>query len=66
MNNKQHKDYIKDIKDYSLELLSSETKTKAFFISAGIHTQTGRLTKVYYSNEQTTKIGFKLKSNNKD
>lgn len=62
MNNKQHKNYINDITDYSVSLLNSETKTKKFFISAGIHTPTGRLTKIYNSTEQAVSIGFKIKS----
>jgi CRISPR/Cas system CMR-associated protein Cmr3 (group 5 of RAMP superfamily) len=60
MNSKEQKEIIKNIKTYSEQLLNSEVESKKFFISAGIHTQSGKLTKIYSYTE--TKIGFKTKS----
>lgn len=63
MSGKEQKQLIKEIKIYSEKLLSSEVESKNFFVSAGIHTTSGNLTKAYSHTETT--IGFKTKSNNK-
>lgn len=56
MTLKEHKAYIAALKQYSDTLLKSEKDVKGFFVDAGIHTQTGRLTKVYSSSEP---IGYR-------
>lgn len=56
MTSKEHKEYVAALKLYSDKLLKSEDKMKGFLVDAGIHTQTGRLTKVYTSSEP---IGYK-------
>lgn len=56
MTSKEHKEYLSALKQYSTELLKSEDGVKGFLVDAGIHTQTGRLTKVYSSSES---IGYK-------
>jgi hypothetical protein len=49
MNDKEKKEYLKELKRFSKELLSSREKSRQFLIDAGIHTKTGRLTKPYRS-----------------
>ncbi|MVO08034.1 hypothetical protein GOQ30_02490 [Flavobacterium sp. TP390] len=56
MTSKEHKEYVLALKKYSDNLLKSENNVKDFLVDAGIHTQTGRLTKVYSSSEP---IGYK-------
>ncbi|OXA83951.1 hypothetical protein [Flavobacterium hercynium] len=56
MTSKEHKEYVAALKQYSTELLKSESDVKSFLVDAGIHTQTGRLTKAYSSSES---IGYK-------
>ena len=47
MNDKEKKEYLKELKKFSKELISSKEKSRKFLIDAGIHTKTGRLTKPY-------------------
>ncbi|WP_291287742.1 hypothetical protein [Flavobacterium sp.] len=61
MTSKEHKEYIAALKQYSAELLKSENDSKRFLVDAGIHTPTGRLTRVYSSSES---IGYKKDSSN--
>lgn len=56
MTSKEHKEYVAALKQYSTELLKSEDDVKKFLVDAGIHTKTGRLTKVYSSSEP---IGYR-------
>lgn len=63
MENKEHREYIKDLKSLTEKLLKSKKESESFYVSAGIHTKTGRLTHVY--NESTTKIGFKTSKDNR-
>ncbi|MBC5836728.1 hypothetical protein [Flavobacterium muglaense] len=63
MTTKEHKDYIEELRKYSSNLLKSENDVKKFFVDAGIHTETGRLTKVYSSSEPVN-IGYKQDSKN--
>lgn len=56
MTSKEHKEYLDALRKYSNELLKSEDNVKGFLRDAGIHTQTGRLTKNYSSSEP---IGYK-------
>lgn len=57
MNKKEHQEYIQALRDYSKKVLESEEETKRFFVKAGIHTPTGKLTKVY-SHTEEPKIGY--------
>ena len=47
MDSKEQKEYIKDLRKFGKELLSSRKKAEKFLQDAGIHTKTGRLTKEY-------------------
>jgi hypothetical protein len=57
MTSKEHKEYVAALKQYSNELLKSADGVKSFLVDAGIHTQTGRLTKFYSSSQSA--IGYK-------
>lgn len=59
MTSKEHKEYVAALKQYSNQLLQSENGVKSFLVEAGIHTQTGRLTKIYSSSESS--VGYKQK-----
>ena len=63
MTAKEHKEYVSSLKKYSDTLLKSEDNVKDFLVDAGIHTQTGRLTKVYSSSEP---IGYRLEKSKKE
>lgn len=58
-----NKEYIKDLKSLTNKLLKSKEDSKKFYVSAGIHTKTGRLTSVYSST--SNKIGFKTSKDNR-
>lgn len=64
MTSKEHKEYVLALKQYSDSLLKSENKVKGFLVDAGIHTQTGRLTRVYSSSEQP--IGYKAEKSKEE
>ncbi len=57
MTSKEHKEYIAQLKQYSVKLLKTETEVKGFLIEAGIHTELGNLKRVYSSSE--SQIGYK-------
>jgi len=47
MNDKEKKEYLKELRKFSKQLLASKERSRQFLIDAGIHTKTGRLTKPY-------------------
>jgi hypothetical protein len=47
MNTKEHKEYLREFKQFSKEVTSSKESAKKFLISSGISTPTGRLKRVY-------------------
>jgi hypothetical protein len=50
MNTREHKQYLKEFKEYSREIISSQENAREFLIRTGINTPTGKLTKAYSSN----------------
>jgi hypothetical protein len=50
MNTREHKQYLKEFKEYSREIISSQENARNFLIRTGINTPTGKLTKAYSSN----------------
>lgn len=63
MTNKEHEQYIKELKSLTGKLLSSKEESQKFYQSAGIHTKSGNLTSGYKNS--TTKIGFKTSKDNR-
>lgn len=53
MKDKNHNDYINDLKKYSANLLRSESNVRQFFKDAGIHTESGNLKKAYSEKSPT-------------
>lgn len=47
MNSSEHKQYLKDFKEYSKKVISSKDESKKFFVKAGIHTEKGNLKRIY-------------------
>jgi len=47
MNHKEHKEYLKDFKDYSKEILETKESSQEFLIRIGVNTPTGKLTRAY-------------------
>lgn len=52
MGTKEHKAYIKEIRDYKEQLLKSDDEIKAFLKATGIYTKTGKLTSAYSKQPQ--------------
>ncbi len=50
MNSKEHKQYLKEFKEYAKEVTSTRQNALDFLIRTGINTPTGRLTKKYSNN----------------
>jgi len=47
MNNKEHKAYLKEFKEFSHEITQSKEKAKSFLVRSGINTKSGKLSKPY-------------------
>jgi hypothetical protein len=47
MNNKEHKAYLKEFKEFSNKITSSKEEAKSFLIRSGINTKSGKLSKAY-------------------
>lgn len=63
MNNKEHQEYLKELKAVTSKLLASKKASKAFYISAGIHDKNGQLNDMYVSESAT--IGYSATRKNK-
>lgn len=57
MNNKEHKEYLNELRALTSKLLESKEASESFYKSAGIHTKSGNLRGVYTSANTT--IGYK-------
>ena len=49
MNQKEHKELLKDFKEYSKKITSSRKESEKFLRRTGIHTKNGKLTEKYAS-----------------
>lgn len=47
MNNKEHKVYLKEFKEFSSKITQSKEEAKNFLVRSGIHTKAGKLSKPY-------------------
>ena len=56
MNNREHQEYIKQLKAVTSKLWASKKASKAFYVSAGIHDENGQLTDMYVS--ESSAIGY--------
>jgi hypothetical protein len=57
MNNKEHKEYLNELRTLTSKLLESKEASADFYKSAGIHTKSGNLRGVYTS--ASNPIGYK-------
>lgn len=62
MSDKEHKEYLLELKSLTEKLLKSKEDSQEFYKSAGIHTKSGNISSVY---SETTKIGFKVSKDNR-
>lgn len=47
MNDKEHKAYLKEFKEFSSKITKSKKEAQSFLIRSGINTRSGRLSKPY-------------------
>lgn len=57
MSNKEHNEYLNELRALTSELLKSKEASENFYKSAGIHTKNGNLRGVYTSTSNV--IGYK-------
>lgn len=56
MTDKEHQEYIKQLRAVTSKLLATKKASQAFYISAGIHDEKGNLNSMYTSEKAT--IGY--------
>lgn len=62
MSEKEHKEYLLELKSLTEKLLKSKKRSQDFYKSAGIHTKSGNISSAYC---ETVKIGFKVSKDNR-